>query len=368
VETIPTSTIVLSASANRPPPEAPAIRPHGTSTWSSQSDREVVGTVQPAGADAILMYVPVTPCGVSVSRGWVLGDVHYFFSTRPLVSPDSSVVATPDQDFVTSVDHLPAGGSTRLAPCESVRAFDQRGRVAAVDGVLVCDERGQDSSGASRIVDLQTGDTLLDLKGSAIYAAAFGPPGDDGLPRLAVVEDRDSALVTLFDLGTGKATGSYAPDADFVTSLAVSPDGARLAMLMDSGRLVVLDTSRIAERDDQTDATVFDIVAHAAGSKAVAFSGSGMIATGSSADGLKVWSRGGELVATVPTHQDDDPTFAFAPGTDTLFYEDGQGIVRRFAIDTDDAARLARSVLTRGFTAQECARYFPQEPCPKFET
>jgi WD40 repeat protein len=295
----------------------------------------------------------------------VVGDVRYFFSTRPLVSPDSSVVATPDQDFVTSIVHLPAGGSTRLARCESVRAFDQRGRVAAVDAFLVCDERGQDPSGASRIIDLQTGDTLLDLTGSAIYAAAFGPPGDDGRPRLAVVEEAGSWVVTMYDLVTGKAIGTYAPDADRVNSLAMSPDGKRLAMLMDSGRLVVLDTSRIGQGDDQTGATVFDIVAHAAGSKAVAFSSSGMIATGSSADGLKIWSRDGELVASVPTHQDDDPTFAIAPGTDTIYYEDGQGIVRRFALDMDDAVRLARAVLTRGFTPQECARYFPDEPCPK---
>ena len=83
------------------------------------------------------------------------------------------------------------------------------------------------------------------------------------------------------------------------------------------------------------------VIAHAAGSKAVAFSSSGMIATGSSADGLKVWSPDGELVASVPTHQDDDPTFAFAPGTDTLFYEDGNGVVRRFAVNVDDVTRLA---------------------------
>ncbi len=113
--------------------------------------------------------------------------------------------------------------------------------------------------------------------------------------------------------------------------------------------------------------SIFDIVAHAAGSKAVAFSNSGLIATGSSADGIRVWSRDGELVASVPTHQEDDPTFAFAPGTDTLYYEDGDGVVRRFAIDVDDAVQLARSLLTRGFTPQECTRYFPDEPCPTFD-
>jgi WD40 repeat protein len=213
-------------------------------------------------------------------------------------------------------------------------------------------------------MDLDSGRTLLELPDTAIYAAAFGPPGDDGLPRSVVVEDRDSGKLTLFDLATGKALGSYVSTAGWPASLALSPDGGRLALLMDTGRLVVLDVARIADGDDTTDPTRFDILAHAAGSKAVAFSNSDMIATGSSLDGVRVWSRAGELVASVPTHQEDTPTFAFAPGTDTLYYEYGDGVIRRFTIDADVVARLARSVLTRGFTTQECARYFPTEPCP----
>jgi WD40 repeat protein len=157
-------------------------------------------------------------------------------------------------------------------------------------------------------------------------------------------------------------------DAGWPVSLAVSPDGGRLAMLMDTGRLVVVDTEQLAEDEgDETDPTVLDLAAHAAGSKAVAFSSSGLIATGSSLDGVRVWSPDGDLVASVPTRQEDAPTLAFAPGTDTLYYEDGDGIVRRFPIDVDAVTELARSVLTRGFTPQECTRYFPDEPCPAFD-
>jgi DNA-binding SARP family transcriptional activator/serine/threonine protein kinase/WD40 repeat protein len=294
----------------------------------------------------------------------VLGDVRYYFSTRPLVSPDLSVVATPDEDFVTSLVRLQAGDSTRLARCESVRAFDQSGRVAAVDGQLVCNEVFNEPGVASRIIDVESGDTLLDLGETAVYAAAFGPPSGDGLPSWGIVEDRDSGAVTLYDLASGDAVGTYLPDADFTVSVAASPDGRRFALLMDSGHLIVFDVARIGEGEDQSDAIVVDVAAHNAGSKAVAFSDSGLIATGSSADGVRVWSPDGELLASVPTHQDDAPTFAFAPGTDTLYYEDGDGVVRRFAIGVDDVTRLARTVLTREFTPQECARYFPDEPCP----
>ena len=69
----------------------------------------------------------------------------------------------------------------------------------------------------------------------------------------------------------------------------------------------------------------------------------------------------------MPTHQADDPTFAFAPGTDTLYYEDGDGVIRRFPIDIDEVTDLARSLLKRGFTQQECDRFFPGEECPTFD-
>ena len=298
----------------------------------------------------------------------VLSDVRYYFSTRPLVSPDLSVVATLDEDYVSNLIQLPGGDSTPLARCESVRAFDRSGRVAALDAKLLCDERGQVPGDVSRIVDLETGDTLLDLGDTAIYAAAFGPPGDDGLPRSVFVVDPEVGAVAMYDLATGDAVGTYLPDADeWPESLAMSPDGRRLALLMASGRLIVLDVERIVEGDDQADAKVVDIVAHGAGSKAIDISSSGLIATGSSADGVRVWSGDGKLLASVPTQQADPPTFTFANGTDTLYYEDGGGVVRRFAIDLADVTQLARSALTRGFTPQECARYFPDEPCPTFD-
>lgn len=297
----------------------------------------------------------------------VLGDVRYYFSTRPIVSPDLSVVAAPDEDFVTSLVRLPAGGSTVLARCESVRAFAANGRLAAVDGQLVCNEVFQEAGVASRIVDTRSGATVLDLGGTVIFAAAFGPPGDDGRPQLVLIEDRDTGSVTLYDVATGEPVGTHIPD-DFVVSLAMSPDGQRFGLLTLGGRLLVFDVARVRAGDDQSDAIVFDIAAHNAGSNAVDISESGFIATGSSADGIRVWSPDGEIIASVTTGQADAPTFDFATGTDTLYYEDGDGVVRRFAIDATDVAALARSVVSRGFTPQECTRYFIDEPCPTFGT
>jgi WD40 repeat protein len=308
----------------------------------------------------------------------LLADVPYFFSTRPLVSPDLSHVATMARDdpFVSELITLADAATTRLDRCDSVRAFDESGRVAAVDAVLLCFEQEQELGLVSRIVDLETGRTILplppmDFRGSdvptPIYAAAFGPPGDDGLPDVVAVIDRLTFTTTIYDLDDGQTVGTYREDADIPISLAVSPDGARLALLMESGRLIVMDLEGIMGGEDPANTVLVDIPAHAAGSKAVAFSESGMIATGSSADGISIWSPEGKPVASVPTHQADDPTFAFVPGTDTLYYEDGGGVVRRLPVDIAEVIEVARSLLMRGFTPQECSRYFPDEECPTFD-
>ena len=61
---------------------------------------------------------------------------------------------------------------------------------------------------------------------------------------------------------------------------------------------------------------------------------------------------------------DDVPSVAFASGTNTLCFEDGNEVLRKFSLDTAASIRLARSLVTRPFTSDECSRYFPQERCP----
>ena len=70
------------------------------------------------------------------------------------------------------------------------------------------------------------------------------------------------------------------------------------------------------------------------------------------------------MIADLPVQLEGGSALAFAPGTDTLYYEDAGGVIRRFTPDTDQLTALARSMLTREFTADECARYFPDEDVP----
>jgi WD40 repeat protein len=134
---------------------------------------------------------------------------------------------------------------------------------------------------------------------------------------------------------------------------------------MDTGQLVVLDIAELA--GDAAEAVEWTVTAHGGSLQGLAISDNGWIATGSSAGNVRVWSPDGELVADLPISPDDPPSVALVPGTDTLFYEDGGGVIRRFALNPDETVGLARSLLTRGFSADECARYFPDEGCPTFD-
>jgi hypothetical protein len=108
------------------------------------------------------------------------------------------------------------------------------------------------------------------------------------------------------------------------------------------------------------------VTAHSGSVQTVAIAEDGWIASGPSAGNVRVWSPDGAPVADIPIELDDPPTIAFAPGTNTLFYEDGDGVIRRFDIEVEATIEVAHSLLTRGFTPDECARYFPDERCPSF--
>ena len=103
-----------------------------------------------------------------------------------MVAPNLSMAAALDAQDVTNVVDLATGRTRTLGRCEAVLDIDESGRLAAVDGRILCtDVQGPPPlpgpAVASRVVDLRTGRTLLDLGDTVVWGAAFGPPGDDGL-------------------------------------------------------------------------------------------------------------------------------------------------------------------------------------------
>ena len=301
----------------------------------------------------------------------VLTDLRVHDMAAPLVSPDLSVAAVLTSEYATEVVDLATGQATELARCEAVRAFDGSGDVAVIDGLMLCSNSNLPAAlpgpgVASRVADLRTGRTVLDLGDTEVWTADFGPPLDDGSPRLVALIENIPGTVTVHDLATATELGSFVPDEGFPLNLDIAPDGRRLAVTTESGQLTVVDLAALASGAAPEDAVAWTVDAHSGSVPGVSVSSAGWIATSSSAGNVRVWSADGQLVADLAVHPDGSSAVAFAPGTETLYYEDGNGVIRRFAVDPDETVRVARSLLTRGFTPDECIRYFPDERCPTF--
>ena len=301
----------------------------------------------------------------------LLAELRLHIPNHPLPTQDLSTVAAVDTNWVTHLIELRTGSDTELTRCEVVRVFDRSGRYAVIDGQQLCTSVPNHlppplpgPGVSSRIVDIRTGDTVLDLGDLVTGPAAFGPSGGDGLPAVVAIGDAETGGVTVHDLTTGDELGSYVVEG--LLSLAMTGDGRRLAITTSGGRLIVVDVEALARVGDPADAVAWTVTAHTGGVQFVAISDGGWIATGSTSGNVRVWSVDGELFADVPIQPDDPPEVTFAPGTDTLYYQDGDGVIRRFAVDPDEAVGLAESMVTRGFTPEECSRYFGEAQCPTF--
>ncbi len=103
-------------------------------------------------------------------------------------------------------------------------------------------------------------------------------------------------------------------------------------MTRDTGQLAVIDLARLA--DDPADSVVWTKAAHTGSVATVVTSASGLIATASFTGNVRVWSADGAMIADLSVQLDGGSALAFAPGTDTLYYGDGGGLIRRFTPDS----------------------------------
>ncbi|MEY2583135.1 MAG: hypothetical protein QOE09_2984 [Ilumatobacteraceae bacterium] len=299
----------------------------------------------------------------------VLGDLHQDTPAGSLISADMTAATGLDQNFLAHELNLGTGRSVAFGRCENVLALDRSGATALVDGQGLCAPRPgppplPGPPAASRVLDVATGHTILDLGATSLWGGVFGPPLEDGRPRIVVVLAGDANDVHVRDLSTGADLGTYAPDKGSLLKAALTADAKRLVLTTTTGDLIVLDLAKLAHARRPNDAVIWTVKAHNGSVQGLAVSTTGLITTASSAGSVRVWSPEGHLLADLPIRPDDVPSVAFARGTNTLYFEDGNDVLRKFSLDTATSIRLARSLVTRPFTSDECSRYFPQQHCP----
>ena len=108
------------------------------------------------------------------------------------ITPDLLTAAVLDGDRSKLVDLATGREKTEFGECEAVNGLDPSGRFVVIDGQTLCTiidgpAQVQGSPTVSRVVDVRTGRTLVDLGNTAIWGSVFGPPVADGDPGIVAV-------------------------------------------------------------------------------------------------------------------------------------------------------------------------------------
>ena len=218
-----------------------------------------------------------------------------------------------DQGWLAHELDLRTGRSIPFGRCEDVMALDRTGAFALVDGESLCAPNHGPTPPplpgppvSSRVVDMATGRTVLDLEATELWGGLFGPPREDGRPGIVVVQDaaEPGNRLHVRDLRTGADRGAFAPSRGALLKAVLTADGQRLSLTTTIGDLIVLDLDKLAHARRPDDAVIWTVKAHNGSVQGLAVSSGGLIATASSSGTVRVWSPRASSSPTSPS----DPT------------------------------------------------------------
>ncbi len=288
------------------------------------------------------------------------------------VSQDLTIVAALDPEHRAHVYDLASGEPRlQLPPCLSPRGISPDGSRVVVDGRLLCTHTDAsnrivrdpptDAVLRSAVVDARTGAVIRDLGERPITWALLGPPGTP-FERYAVVVV-DFVEVELHDLETDTLVGSLGVAPEVVLTLGGSDDGRHVVLNTQSGRALVLDLLAAEQGAPLDDAVVLTARDPAGGALIHSTVVGGLLATSTMGGHVRVLDLDARrLLADLEVNPTGPAAITFTPDAAQLHYTDG-AVLRRFEVAPNGLVDLARSRLTRGFTAEECDQY-AIDPCP----
>lgn len=216
---------------------------------------------------------------------------------------------------------------------------------------------GPDGSGQVLLWEAATG-RLIDSLGELV------PGGDHPLVDLAFSHDGKllasanlDGTARVWDLASREERLTLRPHA-IVVGVALSPDGQLLATSGTDGTVKIWDVS--------TGTEVRSLAGHLGTVARVAFSPDGKLLASAGFDNTaRLWdvSTGRQLLV-LTGHTLGLTDLAFSPDGTRLATSANDGTVRVYVLPIEELIELARSRLTRSWTADECRQYLHLSACP----
>jgi WD40 repeat protein len=266
------------------------------------------------------------------------------------LNEDGSLAGALNPDGTYSITSMVDGSVMYTAPA----GWTMDG--IAWDGSLVVihDATGELSS---RVVDITTGTTLLELK-----------PGLNSSGRF----NRDGSLLSTFGPGIYRIEGGDeiggGADEDTVYRF-FSPDGTMLAITTWFGEVRIYDTAPLLAGHPLTDALLREFRTHKGQAIFGAWSeDSTMIAIAAVGGLVRVFDPGtGDLLQEFDSrYVADNQWVAFHPTDPHIYTKGPDNTVRVYTHDVDELMAIAAERLTRSLTSDECMTY-GIDPCPTLE-